>query len=92
MTDKSPSGTGHEPGRPDELSAGTFAGLGIQFALGIILFLYLGEWIDARLGTSPAFLIGGVFLGAAGSFYKIYRRIAAAQKTDDEIRARLRQK
>lgn len=92
MTDPRPSESGSKPGRKDELSAGAFAGLGIQFAVGIILFLYIGKWIDAKLGTSPVFLIGGVFLAAGGSLYKIYRRIAAEQKLDDEARAKKRQK
>jgi ATP synthase protein I len=92
MTDTRPSESGKGPGRTDELSAGAFAGLGIQFAVGIILFLYIGKWIDAKLGTSPAFLIGGVFLGAGGTFYKIYRHIAAEQKLDDEARRQKREK
>lgn len=92
MTDTPPSESGNKPGRTDELSAGAFAGFGIQFAVGIILFLYIGKWIDAKLGTSPAFLIGGVFLAAGGSFYKIYRHIAAEQKMDDEARRQTRQK
>jgi F0F1-type ATP synthase assembly protein I len=78
----------NETGRTDELSASTYAGLGIQFAVGIFLFLYLGKWIDSTLGTSPIGVIAGVFIGAAGSFYIVYRRIVAAQRRDDEIRGR----
>jgi F0F1-type ATP synthase assembly protein I len=86
MTDPRPSEPGKSPGRTDELSTAAFAGLGIQFVLGIFLFLYIGKWIDAKLGTSPAFLIGGVFLAAGGTFYKIYRHLAAEQKLDEEAR------
>lgn len=92
MTDPRPREPGKSPGRTDEASGASFAGLGIQFALGIFLFLYIGKWIDSRLGTSPAFLLGGVFVGAAGSFYNFYRRIAADQKKADEARNNSRQK
>lgn len=92
MTEPRPTGTGKTPGPTEELSASVYAGLGLQFVVGIILFLYLGKWIDAKLGTSPAFLIGGVFLGAAGSFFVVYRKIAADQKKDDELHGRTRQK
>ena len=80
----------NEPDRSDELSASTYAGLGIQFAVGIFLFLYLGKWIDSTLGTSPVGVIAGVFIGAGGSFYIVYRKIVAAQRRDDEIRSRKR--
>ena len=78
----------NKTGRTDELSASTYAGLGIQFAVGIFLFLYLGKWIDSTLGTSPIGVIAGVFIGATGSFYIVYRRIVAAQRRDDEIHGR----
>lgn len=92
MTDPSPREPQQAQGRTDELSASSYAGLGIQFAVAILLFLYLGKWIDAKLDTSPVFLIGGVFFGAGGSFYHIYRRLVAAQKRDDELHGRPRQK
>jgi ATP synthase protein I len=88
MTDPAPRGTGKEPGRTDELSAGAYAGLGLQFLVGIILFLYLGKWIDAKLGSSPVFLISGVFFGGAGSFYLVYRKLVKVQKKDDELHGR----
>jgi len=92
MTDPKPRANRNEPGRTDELSAATYAGLGLQFIVGIILFLYIGKWIDAKLGTSPVFLFGGVFLGAGGSFYSVYRRLVADQKKDDELHGRTSRK
>jgi len=92
MTDSTPREPGNEPGRPDELSNAALAGLGIQFVIGIFLFLFIGKWIDAKLGTSPAFLIGGVFLAAGGTFFKIYRHIAAEQKLDEKARREKRKK
>lgn len=74
----------------DELSISSFVGVGLQFAVAIVLFLYLGKWVDSRLGTGPAFLIVGVFVGAASGFYNLYRKISAAQKADDARRARKR--
>ncbi|MFN8583513.1 MAG: AtpZ/AtpI family protein [Gemmatimonadaceae bacterium] len=70
-------------GTDGSLGAAAYAGLGLQFALSILLFLYVGQWVDRRLGTSPAFLIVGVFLGAGASFYSMYRKLMAAQRRDD---------
>jgi F0F1-type ATP synthase assembly protein I len=60
--------------------------VGIQFALSILVFLYLGQWLDRKLGTAPWLLIIGVFLGAGGSFYSMYRKLMAVQARDDAAR------
>jgi F0F1-type ATP synthase assembly protein I len=54
-----------------------YAGIGLQFAGSILLFLYLGQWLDARLGSGPVGLIVGVFVGAGAAFYSMYRRLMA---------------
>lgn len=78
----------HTPGsKPsDPINVGSFAGAGLQFAITLVIFLFLGQWIDKKLGTSPTFLLAGVFIGGAGAFYSMYRRLSAAQKADDERR------
>jgi F0F1-type ATP synthase assembly protein I len=73
------------------LSGADFAGVGMQFALAIIVFLFAGQWLDKRLGTNGLFTIAGVFVGAAAAFYNMYRKISAAQKEDDAERAANRQ-
>lgn len=56
-------------------SGAAYAGMGLQFAVAICLFAYVGAWLDRRVGTSPLFLIVGVFLGAGGGFYSMIRRV-----------------
>lgn len=78
MTDEPrPRGSGGNDSAP---SAATYAGLGFQFAAAIIVFLFAGQWLDRRLETSPLFTILGVFLGAGGAFYGIYRKLMAPYK------------
>lgn len=73
---------------PDKgVSVGEYAGLGIQFAASIVVFLYVGQWLDRKLGTAPWLLLVGVFLGAGGSFYSMYRRLMIAQAREDAARA-----
>jgi ATP synthase protein I len=50
-------------------------GVGLQVAASILLFLFAGRWLDARLGTGPWLLMLGVFAGFGASFYSIYRRL-----------------
>jgi F0F1-type ATP synthase assembly protein I len=79
----------HQPyggGSGAGLSGGEFAGIGLQFALTILIFTAAGIWLDRRLGTSPWLLILCVFVGAGGGFASIYRRATAAQRRDAERR------
>jgi ATP synthase protein I len=69
------------------VSGAEFAGIGVQFAGAILVFTFVGWWIDRRLHTSPWFLLIGVFAGAAGGFFSMYRKITAAQARDADRRA-----
>ncbi|MEO8578966.1 MAG: AtpZ/AtpI family protein [Gemmatimonadales bacterium] len=75
-----------QPSPKKGLSGADFAGVGIQFAFAILAFLFAGQWLDNRLGTNGLFTIAGVFIGAGGAFYSMYRKVSAAQKQDDEER------
>jgi ATP synthase protein I len=71
-------------GRRESPSPASFAGAGVQFVVSILLFLYIGKWLDAKFGTSPWLLMLGVFLGAGAGFYSFYRRIMAASRSDGD--------
>lgn len=68
----------------DGPSAGSYLGVGLQFALSIIVSVYLGQWLDRRLGTEPWMLLLGLLLGAGGSFYSIYRKLMADLRREEE--------
>ena len=76
-----------EPESPSALArAGALAGLGLQFAVSILLFLYAGQWLDRKLDTTPLCLVIGTFIGAAVGFYAIYRRLMEEQRRDERER------
>lgn len=77
-----------QPSSGKGLSGADFAGVGMQFAVAIIAFLFVGQWLDKRLGTNGLFTIAGVFVGGGAAFYNMYRKITAAQRRDDEERSR----
>ncbi|HEY1952621.1 MAG TPA: AtpZ/AtpI family protein [Gemmatimonadaceae bacterium] len=78
-----------EQSSPKGLSGADFAGIGIQFAAVIVVFVFIGQWLDRRFGDTGMFTIALVFVGAAGAFYNMYRKVSAAQKKDDEERGRV---
>ena len=69
------------------MAGGELAGIGIQFAVVIVVFTFGGIWLDRRLGTSPWLLLACVFVGAGGGFYSIYRKAMDAQRRDAARRA-----
>jgi F0F1-type ATP synthase assembly protein I len=58
-------------------------GMGITLALGVILFTAAGNWLDQRLGTSPALLMVGCLVGGALSLYKAVRDAQRAFAADE---------
>ena len=72
---------------PRELirASGQFMGLGLSWALAVLLFLGLGAWVDSKLGTAPVLLVLGAFVGAAAGFYSLYYHIVIEprHRTDD---------
>jgi len=61
-------------------SGAQFAGAGLQFAVAIVAFMFLGIWLDRTLGTSPWFVLVCVFLGAGAGFYSIYRKLSGGKR------------
>lgn len=70
------SGNGDDAAAGSAFSAaGQYAGLGLQFAMAVGLFTWLGWIADNRLGWTPLLTIVGAFVGAGGGFYSMYRRL-----------------
>ena len=57
------------------MSGSEFAGVGMQFAVSIVLFALAGIWLDKRLGTWPWLVIVFVLGGSTLSFWSMYRRV-----------------
>jgi ATP synthase protein I len=69
-------------------SGSRMMGLGLQFVVSILLCLYLGQWLDRKLGTAPWLLLLGVFAGAGFGFWSMYRVMTDENRRSDEERKR----
>ena len=59
-------------------------GLGLQFVVAILLALYAGMWLDAKLHTGPWLMLIGALVGASAGFYSMFRVLMSEDKRMDE--------
>lgn len=52
-----------------------FSGIGIEMAVTVIIFLYLGKWLGNKLNHEQIGILVGVFLGLFGSIYNLIKQI-----------------
>lgn len=78
-------------GSPTLGGAGRYVGLGLQFVIAILLFLWIGKWVDRQLGTDGPGVLVGVFVGAGAAFYSMYKSLMADQRREEAEAARKRE-
>lgn len=61
-----------------------YVGAGIQLAVSVFLCLLGGNWLDQQWGTSPLFLIIGVFVGGGAGFYNLVKMLTAPRDDQHE--------
>ena len=76
--------------RRERSDAARYAGVGLQFAIAILVSLWLGNLLAQRFG-SGLFVYLSVFLGGGAAFYSMYRQLMGNLERDEEAkRARKR--
>ena len=53
-----------------------YSTIGIQLAVTLLLFLFLGHWLDERYGSSPWFVLIGTVLGMGVGFYNLMKSLS----------------
>jgi F0F1-type ATP synthase assembly protein I len=52
-----------------------YAGLGIQLAVSLLVFVWIGQWADRKLGTGGVLTILAALLGFGGTMYSVIRSL-----------------
>jgi F0F1-type ATP synthase assembly protein I len=63
------------PGRSRAVSLRALSGIGLELAVAVVLFLFVGYKLDAWRGTEPRYLVVGGLLGIVVGFYNAFRRL-----------------
>ena len=52
-----------------------YAGLGVQLAVSLLVFVLVGQWADRKLGTNGILTIVAAFVGFGGTMYSLIRSL-----------------
>ena len=52
-----------------------YAGLGVQLAVSLVVFVLIGQWADKKLGTNGILTMIAAFLGFGGTMYSLIRSL-----------------
>jgi ATP synthase protein I len=63
-------------------SSNAMMGVGFQFVIMVLVFLFGGQWLDRKLGTGPWLMIAGLMVGGALGFWSLLRVAKAANDAD----------
>jgi ATP synthase protein I len=64
-------------------SATPFLTLGVELAVGIALFFFIGRWLDEKWGTSPWLMVSGLVMGTVGGLIRFFRIAMAIGKNEE---------
>ena len=59
-----------------------YAGLGLQLALSLLIFVWVGQWADRKLGTGGVLTIVAALAGFGGTMYSVIRKLNQEGKGD----------
>jgi ATP synthase protein I len=65
-------------------AVGPFLTLGLQTAISVAAFFFLGQWLDGKFGTSPWLMITGAVVGIAGALLYFIRTVTRLAREQDE--------
>ncbi len=63
-----------------------YSGLGLTLAVTILIFFWIGKWIDEKAGTTIVFTLILTFIGFAAGFYSFYlnvKKLSESEKKDN---------
>lgn len=60
--------------------AAPYLGMGTSLAVTVLLGLWIGHWLDKKLGTEPAFFLVGAGLGLLAAGYQFYRTVVVRKR------------
>ena len=64
-------------------SVSPFLNFGLQMAITIVVFVFVGWWLDTKFDTSPLWILILTFIGIFGSLYSFIKKVIDIDKKPD---------
>ena len=59
-----------------------YAGLGLQLAVSLLIFVWVGQWADRKLGTGGLITILAALVGFGGTMFSVIRSLNRENKDE----------
>jgi len=60
--------------------------LGFQLAAAVVVFYFIGSWIDKHYGIAPIGMLIGTTIGMVGGFIKFFKSVASMIADEEQNR------
>ena len=57
-----------------------YAALGLQLAVSLLIFVWIGQWADRKLGTGGLITILAALVGFGGTMFSVIRKLNQENK------------
>jgi len=61
-----------------------YSTIGLQLALTILIFIYIGHRLDQHYQTTPWFVVAGTAIGMGAGFYNLIRGLSSLDSVSRE--------
>jgi len=73
--------------QPSRAVYGPYLTLGLQLAITVVVFFFLGKWLDGKFGTEPWLMLAGLAVGITGGLAGFLMKAVAFGKEEDRDEA-----
>jgi F0F1-type ATP synthase assembly protein I len=65
---------------------GPYLTMGMQLAIAVVAFFFLGRWLDSVFDTAPWLMVIGLLIGTVGGFMSFFRSVVAMGKKEEKLK------
>ena len=67
-------------------AAAPYMTLGLQIAIAVVLFLFIGKFADDKFGTKPWLMVAGIVIGFTGGMIHFFREVIELSNKEEHER------
>jgi len=79
-----PNGFKKERPRSTLGQIGSYLSIGLELAVFLLVFIFLGRYLDSRLGTEPWLLLTGAAVGFFAGFYNLIKTLSRLSESENK--------